>query len=183
MAINRAKTEFRTKSFDLLKENYGATENCIFISHKAEDKDKAIEIGEYIRRHADIDIYLDIYDSRLQVATEREDHNSIVNHIEKGISSSTHVLCLISDKTRFSWWVPYEIGYAKKSNKKIASLKLKGIDDIPSFLKIEKTIMGTKSLNQYLNSLGTLYFSESVSSSLPVHDKTHPLDEILDWKL
>ncbi len=182
MAINRAKMEFRTKSFDFLKESYGATENCIFISHKADDKEKAVEIGDYIMKYANIDVYLDIYDEGLQGAVKNGNDKEVVRHLEQGISKSSHILCLISEKTQTSWWVPYEIGYAKKAGKGIASLKLKNIDDIPSYLKIEKFIMGTKSLNQYLNSVKTIYLSESYSLPLPEHQmNNHPLDNVLDW--
>lgn len=104
---------------------------------------------------ADIDIYLDIKDPKLQIATAGNNHRDIVQHIEKGLSVSTHLLCLISSETRFSWWVPYEIGYAKKAGKNISSLKLSKTKDIPSFLNIEKfhnNIAGFKSyLEQILN--------------------------------
>lgn len=158
MARNRAEDFKKGSLFEkfghensLLQKNN--TEYCIFLSHKHEDKEAAEEIAEYIMKNADIDIYLDKYDDDLQRAVRNGDEKAIVKHIERGISKSTHVLCLISEQTKNSWWVPYEIGYAKKSSLKIASLKLKTVKDIPSFLKIEKIINGTSSLGKYLKEI------------------------------
>ncbi len=88
----------------------------------------------------------------------------------------------MSDKTYTSWWVPYEIGVAKSNSKNIASLKLKNVDDVPSFLKIENVLMGTKSLNEYLESIERVYkLTESVNI-LSNSAKNHPLDNYLDWQ-
>lgn len=32
----------------------------------------------------------------------------IVESTQKGISCSDALLCIVSDKTKLSWWVPYE---------------------------------------------------------------------------
>lgn len=111
-------------------------EKCVFISHKKEDELAAIDIGKFLMEVVGVNIYLDILDASLQTATQKENDTLIVESIKKGLECSTHLLCLISDNTRLSWWVPYEIGIADNKNLNIASLKLKDINDIPSFLKI-----------------------------------------------
>ena len=59
-------------------------------------------------------------------------------------------MALISDKTTTSWWVPYEIGYAKNGKKEIASLLLKKTnDDFPDYLKIETKLVTTKDVEDY----------------------------------
>ncbi|SGZ04033.1 Putative uncharacterized protein [Moritella viscosa] len=135
---------------------------------------------------ADIDVYLDIHDDELQRAVDRGDSAGITELIERGIASSTHTMCLISKKTIESWWVPYEIGYAKKSGKEISSLKLKETVELPDFLKIGEIIHGTKSLNEYIQKVisdfknNTIY--SNINESLEHHrDDNHPLDNILDW--
>lgn len=42
---------------------------CVFISHKKEDQDIAIELGKYLTEQLDVDIYLDLFDSELREAT------------------------------------------------------------------------------------------------------------------
>ncbi len=185
MAINRALKQYVTKSLLEFAQVQESEKNCIFISHKSEDLKQATAVGDYILQHGDIDIYLDKYDEGLQGAVSKNDHTSIVKYIEQGLIKSTHLLCLVSDMTEISWWVPYEIGFAKRSKINIASLKLKNIDKIPSFLHIEKTIMGTKSLNEYIREIKSkntsyMYYNDRLISN---NASPHPLDSILDWRI
>lgn len=89
----------------------------VFLSHKSEDKDFVESIGEYLM-DAGIDIYLDKNDFKLQRAVENEDSEKITKCIHEGISKSDYILCFVSSKTVESWWVPYEIGYGRKSKKR-----------------------------------------------------------------
>lgn len=156
-------------------------ESCVFISHASENKDAAVEIGEYIRR-AGIDIYLDIYDEELQASVARGNDKGITNTIEKGVDNSTDILCIISDSTKNSWWVPYEIGYGKKSSNSISTLVLKNVDDIPSYLKILNNVKGIKGLNEYLQYLidkeKKSYIEKTnlgIPNIMPHFDMDHPL--------
>lgn len=181
---NRAEPQTTNKSF-VFTDSVQPAPTCIFLSHISVDKSTAIKIGDYIRDFG-FDIYLDIYDNELQSAAGRGDAIAITRAIEKGISNCTHVFCLVSERTVSSWWVPYEIGYGKKSAKTIATLTLKNTVTIPEFLKINTLLRGTKSLNSYLEEIrkGSLlneyvFFDELQKS---VHSKTnHPLDNYLDW--
>ncbi|SDB63124.1 toll/interleukin-1 receptor domain-containing protein [Butyrivibrio sp. INlla16] len=159
MASNRA----------LIKENFvfeGVTrsnEKCVFISHKKEDEAAAKYIGDYIMEHANVDIYLDLYDTELKEAVSTENDKKIVESIKRGLRTSTHILCVISDKTHLSWWVPYEIGVASENKKSIASLKLKNISDLPSFLKTEQVLMTSTDFVGYVDKLNPFHIiSESM---------------------
>ena len=136
---------------------------CVFISHKSEDKEAAIWVAELLMKDG-IDVYLDINDEGLQKATAEGNAKKIVECIEKAISVSTHILVLITYKTKESWWVPYEVGYSKKANKHIASLLLKSVSDFPDYLKIERKLSGLSDLKKYSNELqGTISHNESVN--------------------
>ena len=170
MAINRAEPRYFNKSFSEFAELNNSASKCVFLSLKSEDKETAIRIGNYILE-AGIDIYLDKNDAGLQGAVKNGDDENIVKYIEKGIQASTHMMCIISQATQISWWVPYEIGFAKKSGKAISSLKLKGISNLPSYLKIVRQLNNIKMLNQYLEeiSYGVItepYYSSTNSLSL-----------------
>ncbi|WPD23752.1 MAG: toll/interleukin-1 receptor domain-containing protein [Candidatus Electrothrix scaldis] len=163
----------------------GPRKPCIFLSHISLDKTTVKSIGDYIMDQGDLDIYLDIYDTELQKAVDEEDPYKITKFIEQGLSRSTHLMCLYSKKTVYSWWVPYEIGYAKKSDKKISSLKLKGEVQLPEYLKIGVVLKGTKSLNEYLKKISSDYSYpyRLVNESVISHSQSnHPLDDYLDWK-
>lgn len=186
---NRALPVPTMESYNFNKSYSSVREDkpCIFLSHVSIDKAAVKSIADYIMDKADIDVYLDIHDNELQNAVDRGDSAEITALIERGIAHSSHAMCLISEKTIGSWWVPYELGYAKKSGKKISSLKLKGTVDLPDFLKIGAIIHGTKSLNKYIEKVIRDYkvtkSYSTISESLESHSNSdHPLDNILDWR-
>jgi hypothetical protein len=156
------------------------------LSHIFVDKSSAVAIGTYITRQGDIDIYLDVNDEELQRAVRRDDPAAVTKFIELGISSSTHIMCLVSADTVGSWWVPYELGFAKNAGKDLATLKLKGDIVLPAYLNISEVILGTKTLNDYLTRVrqGLTKAAEirNLTESLTSHASTHPLDNYLDWK-
>lgn len=147
----------------LIYENSQNKGCCVFLSHKKEDKKAAIAIGQYLTDVVGVNIYLDINDAELQEATREANDKKIVERIKKGLNASTHLLCLISESTKLSWWVPYEIGLADAKEKNIASMKLKGIEDVPSYLKIHKTLYNVEEFLRYASKLEPLaaYFESS----------------------
>lgn len=186
--VNRAKPNIGLESnINNLNKSIlaGYEKPCIFLSHISIDKKDAEKLADYIMEKADIDVYLDIYDRELQDAVTLKDPSKITALIERGITSSTHAMCLISEKTVNSWWVPYELGYAKKAGKEICSLKLKGNVDLPDFLKIGDLICGTKSLNGYIQKIITdarlAKGTSNINASLESHSSiNHSLDSVLD---
>jgi hypothetical protein len=121
-----------------------------FLSHISIDKSSALALGDYIRKLSDIDIYLDLNDEQLQSAVRREDPTGVTRFIEVGLSFSTHIMCLVSAATVGSWWVPYELGFAKNAGKHLSTVKLKGEVTLRLFLQISEIIPGTKTLNDFL---------------------------------
>lgn len=139
------------------------SKNCVFISHKSEDMDVAKNVAELLKNNG-IDVYLDSNDSGLQRATREGDAKKIVTCIERALSISTHILVLVTEKTKESWWVPYEIGFSKKGKKSIASLLLKTVSGFPDYLEIEKKIYGLNDLKTYTQELrGSSFYYESAS--------------------
>ncbi len=145
--INRAYSLF---------ESNNLSGHCVFISHKYEDMDAARIISKYIM-DSGIDVYLDDNDTGLQKAVNNNDSERIVSCIETGLQNSTHILILVTENTRNSWWVPYETGYAKYGNKSIASLLLKNVYEFPDYLKIETTLDGYSDLSKYIKSIKNSY--------------------------
>lgn len=127
---------------------------CVFLSHISIDKNAVLKIAEFIK-NSDINIYLDIADQELQRAVIDDKHEKITECIDKGIESSTHILCLVSEQTKNSWWVPYEIGYAKKGKKTIGTMKLKQTTSLPSFLLVPPIlpVTGVSDLQKFLKPL------------------------------
>ena len=162
----------------------------VFLSHKSEDKDFVESIGKYLM-NAGIDIYLDKNDFKLQRAVYDEDAEKITECIHKGISKSDYILCFVSSKTVSSWWVPYEIGYAKKSGKEISTLVKQDVAYIPEFLKIEEIIDSIDDINLYIKKIASNYqmpLSEQYSFNTGIEkehitkpDKYHVLSKYLKF--
>lgn len=149
---------------------------CVFISHKKEDQHIAIELGEFLMKTMNLDIYLDIYDPELQEAVSVENDAKIVESIAEGLKLSDILLCVISDKTKLSWWVPYEIGMADNLGLKIASIKTKEIDDFPSFLKTKKTLNNISEVVGFIlknGRYGSLFYTDKRHESICQHDLGH----------
>lgn len=146
--INRAKIYAINDSVNL-------PQKCVFISHKFEDLEAAKEIAACIM-DAGIDVYLDDNDDGLQAAVDDNDSKRIVECIENALITSTNILVLVTDNTRQSWWVPYEVGYAKRGKIEIASILKKEVDEFPDYLKIERTMQGIRDLEKYLKDLNSL---------------------------
>jgi hypothetical protein len=145
--MNKGKNIFN-ESFTSFSKSANSTP-CVFLSHKSEDKTFVKTIGEYLT-NSGLNIYLDENDVALQQATKSYDSKKITECIEKGISISTHMLCIVSDSTVKSWWVPYELGYGKKSKLKLTTLKRKGTEIIPDYLKVEEIIESKMEINQWI---------------------------------
>lgn len=178
MAVNRANSI----DYIIKKSANQSSDICIFISHISIEKKKAEEIGKYIIE-AGYDIYLDINDEILQQAVVKNDASKITSCIEKGLNTSSHLLCLISDDTKNSWWVPYEIGYSKKCNNAISSLTLKGVSNIPEYLKVNPMYKGTTGIDSYLSSLtsnGFIKYGYTTKSLNINKSYYHPLSTYLD---
>src|SRR5437879_1756631 len=132
-----------------LEKQAASDEPCIFLSHKDEDKEPVRAIGEYIK-HKGINIYLDAEDAELRRAVDDEDDEEITQFIERGIRCSSDVMVFISEETKMSWWVPYEIGFGKNAGKALSCLKLKEVDQLPPFLRIVERLRNTQELDDYL---------------------------------
>lgn len=139
--INRAlKTGYERAIYEHQIASKIESRACVFISHKSSDMEAAEAVANYLMSN-DIDVYLDKLDAGLQKKTEEMDAKGIVESINKALKCCTHIIVLVSDQTKESWWVPYEVGYSKNGEKKIASALLTGyIDGFPDYLKIERTI-------------------------------------------
>ena len=182
--INRALFENR----HLAKASASSGNPCIFLSHISVDKPAVQAIATYITSRGGVDIYLDAMDDDLQGAASSGNAAAITEFIERGLSNSTHIMCLVSENTVKSWWVPYELGFGKKSGKPLATLKLKDTVTLPAYLEISQIIKGTESLNRYLTSMKeglrkSATTANLTESLLPGYTSGHPLDQYLDWKL
>lgn len=179
--INRAHTLNESKA----RVNLSFGKKCVFISHHKSDLEDCKKIADYLMK-ADIDVYLDEYDYDLKEQVQRQNPKGVVSCISKGINNSSHMLCVLSNQSIYSKWIPWEIGYGyDKTN--LGAITLKGIAEasLPDYLKTVRIIRGTKSLNQYISDV--VGYSEGylkMYSRIDEHTQSsHSLDNVLEWNL
>ena len=98
----------------------------VFISYRHMDRAHAIHINTRLIQ-ANIKTYLDVLDAESQTTDD------ITGVITRNISECTHLLAVVSEKTALSWGVPFEIGEATITNRRICSFKT-GPTELPLYL-------------------------------------------------
>lgn len=99
----------------------------VFISYRHSDRPLAIAINTRLKQ-ANIKTYLDVLDPESQTTDD------ITGVITRNITECTHLLAVVSERTAHSWWVPFEIGEATISNRRICSFKT-GPAELPLYLE------------------------------------------------
>lgn len=138
----------------------------VFISYRHLDREKAIEIAN--RLHAnDIKYYLDVIDE------ESKSTDDITYVITKNIKKSTHLLAVISPNTNGSWWVPFEIGEATISNRRICSYAYK------QYTYISRTLLNNYKnfLPEYLHKWPMLLSDADLDAFIQQYKRDNPLLE------
>lgn len=119
--------------------------DCVFISHKREDSAMARSVADALK-DMEVDIWLDLDElSAAQPQTE-EEHLRLTKAIERGLNNSTHLLALITPRTKGSWWVPFEIGSCRGRSKPLAFLLHKDVSELPSYFKLGEGLKDKYSL-------------------------------------
>lgn len=98
----------------------------VFISYRHMDRLHAVAINSRLKQ-ANIKTYLDVLDPESQTTDD------ITGVITRNITECTHLLAVVSERTASSWWVPFEIGEATISNRRICSFKT-GPAELPLYL-------------------------------------------------
>jgi hypothetical protein len=88
----------------------------VFLSHKLEDSLLAKTIAYRLKEVHRIDVYLDVIDNMV-----RMDGVDLAEYIRAQMEDCTQLLAVISEKTKESQWVPWEIGVATEKERPLAS--------------------------------------------------------------
>lgn len=133
----------------------------VFISHKDVDKNKALALYQHLRSHG-INSYVDVLDNTTQTTDD------ITALITKRMSECTHLIAVMSDATKDSWWVPFEIGEATFGDRRITSFDTGCRYNFPEYLKkwpVMKSELHLKMfISAYKSENRALIFKESLGS-------------------
>jgi hypothetical protein len=150
-----------------IQKSMGIPKNCVFISHRKSDTSAAVAIAKYLREVADVNVYIDEIDTPLKEALAKSDHEKIVEYIERGIAVCSHILTVISNNTKGSWWVPFEIGSARRANLEVAHTILEEVKNLPSYLQIATLIKDEIELKSWAKKVSTIVLKAEGSYPTP----------------
>jgi hypothetical protein len=140
----------------------------VFISYRHMDRAYAININTRLLQ-ANIKTYLDVLDPESQTTDD------ITGVITRNISECTHLLAVVSERTANSWWVPFEIGEATITNRRICSFRT-GPTELPLYLDKWPKLSSDKDIEFFIEAyrnevtlkrsmaLGTITGNESLRS-------------------
>ncbi|MBB5366491.1 TIR domain-containing protein [Deinococcus humi] len=141
---------------------YDRNRACVFISYKGADIDMARAAARALQDH-EIDVWLDENDPLLTIASRTGNHAEVVSRIEEGISNSTHILVMISESTKESWWVSFEIGSARRKGAAVAYIPRNNVTSLPSYLQIATQIKADQSFVEWVKMHFTTFMTKSYS--------------------
>lgn len=113
----------------------------IFLSHQQTDSTLALKIQGHLKNNHDIDCYLDVIDPKF------DNGEDIAAHVRKELDKCTQLLAVVSDATKASWWVPWEIGVATEKDFPLATFG--GNVELPEYLKKWPYLKSTSDLDKY----------------------------------
>ena len=117
----------------------------VFISHKKEDSYEAKQIEKYLQKYKDVLCYLDILDSAL-LSNSGDD---LGEYFREKLSECTHLMAIISENTKLSWWVPFEIGIATEKQYPISTFAIQKVI-LPGYLKKWPYLQSYDDLDKYI---------------------------------
>lgn len=131
----------------------------VFISHKDADSLQAMLLKRAFENEG-VSAYLDVLDSSINSGGK-----ALTEHIKDQLNQCTDIIVLMSEATKYSWWVPFEIGMSAQINMPTASYlkedvvlpsylsywpRLKTINDVSTYVSIKKKTERTLN-EQYSN--------------------------------
>lgn len=82
----------------------------VFISHKQEDAQIALDLAKQLAKN-NVSYYLDVLD-----ASVVGDGKLLTDHIKSALNDCSDIMVVMSEKTRLSQWVYFEIGMSAQKN-------------------------------------------------------------------
>ena len=119
----------------------------VFISHRTKDDELARYVFRYLYYQNNIKCYLDDFD---QFTDEAQRTNRITELILNRLEDCSHLLAIVTKNTEGSWWVPFEIGVARRAPRVISTFTSLERDDLPEYLNEWPVLRDDRGLNQYI---------------------------------
>jgi len=114
----------------------------VFISHKKTDREIALQVLKILESDG-IKCYFDELDKELR------NEENITKLLMQRVKECTHLLAVVSGNTVYSWWVPFEIGVASNSDRRISTY-VSSYTTLPEYLKIWPVMTKLEQMKYYI---------------------------------
>lgn len=115
----------------------------VFISHQRKNSRSALGVAARLKINHGIESYLDVIDPDVGSTGE-----ALADHVKAELGKCTQLLAVVSEATRTSWWVPWEIGIAAEKEFPLATFAAGGIS-IPEYLRKWPYLRSDTDLDRY----------------------------------
>lgn len=116
----------------------------VFISHKDADSLQALLLKRAFENEG-VSAYLDVLDSSINGGGK-----TLTEHIKNQLNQCTDIIVLMTEATKHSWWVPFEIGMSAQIDMPTASY-LKENVVLPSFLSYWPRLKTINDVSTYVS--------------------------------
>ena len=116
----------------------------VFISHKDSDRNTAMEVLNVLTSNR-VEAYLDVLDNSVVKKGEL-----LTKHIKSKLNECTDILVVMTEKTKSSWWVPFEIGMAAQKDLPTVSYLQSGVA-LPDYLSYWPRLKSNSDIVKYIN--------------------------------
>ena len=116
----------------------------VFISHKNYDSSQAVLLKKAFEKEG-VSAYLDVLDSSITNGGQ-----ALTDHIKHQLNQCTDIIVLMSENTKNSWWVPFEIGMSAQIDMPTASF-LQKETELPSYLNYWPRLKTEKDVATYVS--------------------------------
>ena len=118
----------------------------VFISHRTKDDKIAQEVYRRLKYTHNIECWLDDIDHEL---ANSRDSSIITSRILSELDKCTNLLAIITQNTKESWWVPFEIGVARRAPRAITSFTNMNNRDLPEYLHEWPVLTGNDAVDTF----------------------------------
>ena len=115
----------------------------VFISHKLEDSYTANKIANELKA-LNVPYYLDILDHSVTRSGKE-----LTDHIKRNLNDCTDIIVVMSESTRYSQWVPFEVGMSSQKDMPTATFLQESVS-LPDFLVYWPRLKQPSDIRKYI---------------------------------
>ena len=116
----------------------------VFISHKQEDSYTANKIANELKA-INVPYYLDILDHSIT-----RNGKELTDHIKRKLNDCTDIIVVMSESTRYSQWVPFEVGMSAQNDMPTATFLQESVS-LPDFLVYWPRLKQPSDIRKYID--------------------------------